>query len=78
MKVFTLSEARNDFLKLFKIAQREEVEIHRKDGVVFSLVSKRKQAKSPFDIPGIKTKASTKDILLAVRESRSEQPGRLR
>jgi len=60
-------------LKLLKIAQREEVEIHRKDGVVFSLVSKRKQAESPFDVLGIKTNASTEDILLAVRDSRSEQ-----
>jgi hypothetical protein len=30
----------------------------------------RKSKKSPFDVPGIKTKASTKDILEAVRESR--------
>jgi hypothetical protein len=29
-----------------------------------------KSKKSPFDVPGIKTKATTKDILAAVRESR--------
>jgi len=27
--------------------------------------------KSPFDVPGIKTKATTKDILDAVKESRA-------
>jgi hypothetical protein len=30
----------------------------------------RKSRKSPFDVPGIQTKATTKDILAAVRESR--------
>ena len=70
MKVFTYSEARQNLSKLLKIAQREEVEIRRRDGAVFSLVSKTEETESPFDVPGIKTKASTKDILDAVRESR--------
>jgi len=35
----------------------------------FSIIF-RKSTKSPFDVPGIKTKATTKDILEAVRESR--------
>ena len=30
-----------------------------------------RSAKSPFDVPGIKTKATTNDILDAVKESRS-------
>jgi len=30
----------------------------------------RKNAKSPFDVPGIKTKAKTKDIFNAVKEYR--------
>ncbi len=70
MKVFTYSEARQNLSKLLKIAQREEVEIRRRDGAIFSLVSKKEDEKSPFDVPGIKTKASTQDILDAVRESR--------
>ena len=70
MKVFTYSEARQNLSKLLNIAQKEEVEIRRRDGATFSLLSKRKKRKSPFDISGIKTKATTKDILSAVRESR--------
>ncbi|HED40892.1 MAG TPA: type II toxin-antitoxin system Phd/YefM family antitoxin [Chromatiales bacterium] len=70
MKVFTYSEARQNLSELLKIAQREEVEIRRKDGAVFSLVSKGGEEKSPFDLPGIKTKASTQNILDAVRASR--------
>ncbi len=70
MKVFTYSEARQNLSKLLNIAQKEEVEIRRRDGATFSLVSKIKKGKSPFDVSGIKTKATTKDILNAVRESR--------
>ena len=70
MKVFTYSEARQNLVKLLVIAQKEAVEIRRRDGTIFSLLSKKKKASSPFDIPGIKTKATTQDILKAVRDSR--------
>ncbi len=73
MKVFTYSEARQNLAKLLVIAQKEEVEIRRRDGTIFSLLSKKKTASSPFDIPGIKTKATTQDILNAVRDSRTGQ-----
>ncbi len=71
MKVFTYSEARQNLSKLLLLAQKEEVEIRRKDGAVFSLVSKMKEEKSPFDVPGIKTRATMKDILNAVQDSRA-------
>lgn len=70
MKVFTYSEALQNFAKLLIIAQKEEVEIRRKDGAIFSLTSKKKKSRSPFDVPGIKTKTTTQDILNAVRDSR--------
>lgn len=70
MKVFTYSEARQNLAKLLKIAQKEEVEIRRRDGAIFSLMSKKDESKSPFDVPGINTKATTQDILDAVKESR--------
>ena len=70
MKVFTYSEARQNLSKLLQIAQKEEVEIRRRDGAVFSLAAKRKKTKSPFDVCGIETKATTQDILYAVKQSR--------
>jgi hypothetical protein len=50
-------------------ALSEEVVIKRRGGETFSIIF-RKSKKSPFDVPGIQTKATTKDILLAIRESR--------
>ena len=71
MKVFTYSEARQNLAKLLVLAQEEEIEIRRRDGAIFSLTSKKKQAASPFDVPGIKSEATTQDILDAVRDSRT-------
>jgi hypothetical protein len=70
MKVFTYSEARQNLSRLLILAQKEEVEIRRRDGTVFSLTRKKVKAKSPFDVSGIKTKATTQDIMDAVRDSR--------
>ena len=71
MKVYTYSEARQKLSKLLDIARDEEVIIKRRGGETFTLVFK-KSPKSPFDVPGIETSATTKDILDAVRESRSK------
>ena len=48
----------------------KEVIIKRRGGETFTLIFK-KSSKSLFDVPGIKTRATTKDIIAAVRESRS-------
>ena len=69
MKVFTYSEARRRFAEVLDIARKEEVIIKRRDGETFVIVFK-KTIKSPFDIPGIKTKATTDDILEAIKNSR--------
>ena len=70
MKVFTYSEARQNLAKILVMAQSEEIEIRRRDGAVFLLKSKVESKSSPFDVSGIRTKATTKDILEAVHESR--------
>lgn len=70
MKVFTYSEARQNLSQLLMLAQKEEVEIRRRDGSVFSVTRKKTKAKSPFDVTGIKTRATTQDIINAVRDSR--------
>jgi len=74
MKVYTYSEARQRLADVLNIAKTEEVVIKRRGGETFSIIF-RESTKSPFDIPGIKTKATTKDILEAVRESRERLAG---
>ena len=70
MQVFTYSEARQNLAKLLTLAQTREVEIRRKDGSLFSLKAKQPAKRSPFDVPGVSTNATTADIVAAVRESR--------
>ena len=72
MKAFTYSEARQNLARLLILAQKEEVEIRRRDGSVFSLKVKKNAPRSPFDVPGVKTRATTADILDAVGESRKD------
>ena len=69
MKVYTYSEARQRLSDVLNTARAEEVIIKRRGGETFSIIY-RKTKKSPFDVPGIQTRATTKDILSAVRESR--------
>ena len=70
MKVYTYSEARQRLTEVLNIARTEEVVIKRRGGESFSIIFK-KSPKSPFDVPGIKTAATTNDILEAIKESRS-------
>ena len=70
MKVYTYSEARQKLSEVLDLARSEEVIIKRRGGETFTLLFK-KLPKSPFDVPGIKTRATTKDIIDAVRESRA-------
>ncbi|MDD5344004.1 MAG: type II toxin-antitoxin system prevent-host-death family antitoxin [Smithella sp.] len=71
MKVYTYSEARQRFSEVLNIAREEEVIIKRREGETFAIVFK-KTPKSPFDITGIKTKATTNDILTAIKDSREK------
>lgn len=72
MKVYTYSQARQQLSQVLDTARSEEVIIRRRGGETFSLRYKSELA-SPFDVPGIKTRATTDDILDAVRESRSSR-----
>ncbi len=72
MKVYTYSEARQKLSKVLDLARREEVIIKKRSGEIFTIVYKQSSS-SPFDIKGVKTKATTKDIMEAVEISRSIQ-----
>ena len=70
MKVYTYSEARQKFSTVLDFAKTEDVVIKRRNGETFKIVF-TKSPESPFDVPGIQTKATTRDILDAIQESRA-------
>ena len=72
MRVFTYSEARQRLSEVLDTARREEVLIRRRGGETFRLTYDVSR-KSPFDVPAVKTKATTRDILAAIRKSRSSR-----
>jgi hypothetical protein len=72
MRVFTYSQARQALSRVLNIARTERVLITRKGGETFEVTFKPAPC-SPFDVPGVKTRATTRDILEAIRESRSRE-----
>ena len=72
MKVFTYSDARQKFSSVLESAQLEgKVLIRRKDGRLFS-IKPEKTSKSPFDVQGVKSSVTTKDIIKTLRDARAE------
>lgn len=70
MQVYTYSEARQKFAAVLKQAESTgKVVIRRKDGRTFALVPE-KIASSPLDVPTIKAKVSTQEIVDIIREGR--------
>ncbi|MFQ5352784.1 MAG: type II toxin-antitoxin system Phd/YefM family antitoxin [Candidatus Binatia bacterium] len=71
MKVYTYSQARQNLAEVLNRSKDEEVLIRRRGGDSFVVVPKPREG-SPFDVPGVKTRATTADVLAAVRESRAK------
>lgn len=71
MKEYTYSEARQQLAMLLREARVEGgVCIRRRDGTTFVVRPMPVDARSPLDVPGVKTSATVGDIVDAVRESR--------
>ena len=71
-EIYTYSEARQKLSKVLDLARREDVIIKKRSGEIFTIVYKQSSS-SPFDIKGVTTKAKTRDIMEAVKTSRSIQ-----
>lgn len=70
MQVFTYSEARQKLaLVLDQAESTGKVLIKRKDGRTFALMPEKLKA-SPLDVPSIKAKITTKEIVDIVRKGR--------
>ena len=70
MQIYTYSEARQKLASVLEQAENTgKVLIRRKDGRTFALIPE-KNAKSPLDVPSIKAKVSTEEIVNIIREGR--------
>lgn len=70
MKLYTYSDARQQFSKVLDTAKREgKVLIRRRDGSLFSLTAEKKPI-SPLDVEGISTKVTTSEIVEVLRRER--------
>ena len=75
MKVYTFSEARQNFATVLENAQKEGVvRITRRDGRAFT-IQPVQESKSPLEVKGVKLKLNRNEIVAAVRESRERTPG---
>jgi len=76
MKVYTYSEARQRLSRLLDEARTTgETRIKRQDGSEFTIKPVTSPG-SPFDVNGVKTKVSTKDISSAIRQGRERDYGK--
>ncbi len=70
MQVYTYSEARQKLASVLKQAETTgKVLIRRKDGRTFALIPE-KVASSPLDVPYVKAKIATQEIVDIIREGR--------
>lgn len=70
MQVYTYSEARQKLAVVLEQAESTgKILIRRKDGRTFALVPV-KEISSPLDVPAIRTKATTQEIVDIVRSGR--------
>ena len=70
MQVYSYSEARQKLATVLKQAESTgKVIIRRKDGRTFALIPE-KIATSPLDVPSIKAKVTTEEIIDIIREGR--------
>jgi prevent-host-death family protein len=77
MKIYSYSDARQNFSTVLNTALGEEVIITRKDGSKFKLISineNEKELKSPLEsIDGIKTNITMDEILEAIKQGRENR-----
>lgn len=70
MKIYTFSEARQNFAAVLDQAQREgAVRITRRDGRVYT-IQPSADTQSPLDVKPVRLKLSRSEIVSAVREGR--------
>ena len=73
MKIYSYSEARARLSDILEESKNQDIVIKRRKGDMFSIVPKETRKKSPFDVAGLKTQISKKEIVEAIQESRQRK-----
>ncbi len=72
MRIYTYSEARQNFSKVLDEAESNgKVIIRRKDGKTYAIIPERLK-KSPLDVPSISAKITTEEIVSIIRDGREK------
>jgi Antitoxin Phd_YefM, type II toxin-antitoxin system len=71
MKSYSFTEARKKLAEVLDRARKEDVVIKRRGGEAFVL-RKLVSTGSPLDVPVVKSKAKTADVMAAIRDSRAQ------
>ena len=75
MQVYTYSEARQKLAAVLDKAESAgSVIIQRRDGRSFTLVPQKTPA-SPLDVPSVRARITTEDVVVLVRKERSRTRG---
>ena len=75
MKVYTYSEARQNFASVLDSAQKEgAVRVNRRDGRAFT-IQPVEESPSPLAVKGVNLKLNRNDIVAIVREGRQRGSG---
>ena len=76
MRIYTYSEARQNFSKVLDEAESSgKVIIRRKDGKTYAIIPERLK-KSPLDVPSISAKITTEEIVSIIRDGREKNSDR--
>ncbi|MDZ4743682.1 MAG: type II toxin-antitoxin system Phd/YefM family antitoxin [Verrucomicrobiota bacterium] len=76
MKLYTYSDARQQFASVLDTASREgKVLIRKRDGSLFALIPEPK-AKSPLDVVGVATDVETSEMIATLRAERGRARAR--
>ena len=69
MKIYSYSQARQNFAEVLRRCRTEPVLIRRRNGEVFRVTLEPRQG-SPLDVPSLEADVTTGEILAAVRQVR--------
>ena len=73
MKIYSYSEARAKLSDILEESKNQDIVIKRRKGDMFSIVPQEPRKKSAFDVLGLKTQISKKEIVDAIQESRQRK-----